>query len=341
MIGDVLTTSLLFEALHERYPEAELHYLVNSHTLPVVHNNPFISKFILFTPEIEESKLALYNLLREIKAEKYDITIDVYGKLSSTLISYFSKAKTRIAYYKKYTACLFTHPIKRIESAQHNKSLAIENRFKLLEPLGITFKDISPKIYLTTEEIRAAKSILTASKIDLNNPIFMISVLGSSTVKTYPFEYMADLLNSIVSTEKNAQLLFNYIPNQKSQAQAIYDFCLPETKEHILLDVYGKSLREFLAITSQCTALIGNEGGAINMAKALNIPTFTIFSPYLNKQNWFGGDETNHVAVHLSDYLAYDNSDAKKHPKEYYLKFKPNFISEQLITFLKTKTNAV
>ena len=152
---------------------------------------------------------------------------------------------------------------------------------------------------------------------------------------------MADLLNSIVSTEKNAQLLFNYIPNQKSQAQAIYDFCLPETKEHILLDVYGKSLREFLAITSQCTALIGNEGGAINMAKALNIPTFTIFSPYLNKQNWFGGDETNHVAVHLSDYLAYDNSDAKKHPKEYYLKFKPNFISEQLITFLKTKTNAV
>ena len=32
MIGDVLTTSLLFELLREKNPEAELHYLINSTT---------------------------------------------------------------------------------------------------------------------------------------------------------------------------------------------------------------------------------------------------------------------------------------------------------------------
>ncbi len=337
MIGDVLTTSVLFQVLREKYPNAELHYLINSHTLAVVDNNPFIDKFIFFTPEIEASKIAFYKFIKTIKTEKYDITIDAYGKLSSTLISYFSKAKIRIAYHKKYTAYLLTHPIKRIQTPKHNSSLALENRFRLLEPLNIIFKKIKPQIYLKTIEIEAAKTLLTRASIDLKKPLFMISVLGSSDTKTYPFEYMATLLDTIVNTVANAQILFNYIPNQRLQAEAIYHFCSPETQTHILLPVYGKSLREFLAITSLCTALIGNEGGANNMAKALSLPTFTIFSPYLNKKNWFGEDDTKqHRAVHLSDYIAYDINLAKKQSQEYYLKFKPNFITEKLISFLKT-----
>ncbi|TYB80246.1 glycosyltransferase family 9 protein [Bizionia saleffrena] len=336
MIGDVLTTSILLESLRKRYPAAELHYLINSHTLAVVDNNPFIDKFIFVTPNIEASKIDFYKFLKTIKAEDYDITIDAYGKLSSTLISYFSKAKMRIAYYKKYTAFLLTHPIERIQTPKHHSSLALENRFRLLEPLNISFKDIQPQIYLKPDEIEGAKTLLAASGIDLEKPLFMISVLGSNATKTYPFKYMATLLNTIAHTVENAQILFNYIPSQRVQAEAIYKNCLPETKAHIFLDVYGKSLREFLAITSLCTTLIGNEGGANNMAKALSLPTFTIFSPYLNKKNWFGDNETKqHIAVHLSDYIAYDISLAKKQPREYYLKFKPNFISEKLISFLK------
>jgi len=33
MIGDVLTSSVLFEAIKLKHPSAELHYLVNSHTM--------------------------------------------------------------------------------------------------------------------------------------------------------------------------------------------------------------------------------------------------------------------------------------------------------------------
>ena len=339
MIGDVLTTSVLFEALREKYPDAKLHYLINSHTLPVIENNPFIDEFVFFTSEMETSKVALYKFLKTIKAEKYDITIDVYGKLSSILISCFSKAKTRISYYKKHTAFLFTYPVNRINTPKYNSSLALENRFRLLEPLKIDYKDIIPKIYLKPIEIEAAKTQLISSDIDLKKPLFMISVLGSSDSKTYPLEYMANLLNTIASTVKNAQILFNYIPKQREQAEAIYNFCLPETQKHIFIDVYGKSLREFISITSLCVSLIGNEGGANNMAKALQLPTFTIFSPYLNKKNWFGENETKrNVAVHLSDYLVYDISQAKKQPRKYYLKLKPDFITKKLITFLKANS---
>lgn len=339
MIGDALTTSILFEALREKFPKAELHYVINSHTFPVVEHNPFIDKFLFITPEIEQNRLKFLSFSRTIQKEKYDTVIDVYGKPSSILMSAFSKAKKKIAYHKKHTSFIYSHAIKRKSTPEYAASLAVENRMLLLKPLGIDFKNIQPKIYLKKDEITSAKNYLESNGILLNQPLFMIGVLGSNPSKTYPFEYMAELIETVAQT-KNAQILFNYIPTQEEEAKAVYKLCKASTQEQIHFDVFGKSLREFLAILSQCDAIIGNEGGANNMAKALNIPTFTIFSPYLNKHNWFGeNEEVQNVAVHLSDYIDLQASDvkqAKKQPALYYEKFKPSFIKPKLEAFLST-----
>ena len=39
-------------------------------------------------------------------------------------------------------------------------------------------------------------------QINKLSPIYMISVLGSSFNKTYPFDYMADIINKIASLEE-------------------------------------------------------------------------------------------------------------------------------------------
>jgi len=340
MIGDVLTTSVLFEALKQKYPTSELHYIINSHTYAVIENNPFIDKFIFITPEIEKNKLKFYSFLKTIKKEKYDIVIDVYNKIGSNLMSLFSNAKSKISYHKKYTSFIYNYNLKRLKQAENSASLAIENRFKLLEPLEIEFTNILPKIYLSKKEIDDSKQFLESHHIKFHKPLFMISVLGSNNEKTYPLQYMAALINEIAKV-KDAQILFNYLPSQKEIAKQVLNFCKPETKKQIHFNVFGKSLREFLAITYHCKALIGNEGGAINMAKAMQIPTFTIFSPFLNKKNWFGENETkSHVAVHLSDFTTSSKDDltqAKKNPEVYYLKLKPEFIIPQLNLFLSNE----
>ncbi len=340
MIGDVLTTSILFEALREKYKTAELHYLINTHTFPVIENHPFIDKVIYFTPNNEKNKWSLIPFFKEVKKNNYDVVIDVYGKLSSNLISLFSGATVKIGYYKKHSSFIFTHPIKRIKQPKENASLAIENRMGLLKPLDIPFKNFSPKIYLNPNEIETAKKTLHSQNIDLEKPLFMISVLGSSPKKTYPAKYMASLLDVIIQDTPNAQILFNYIPNQLDAAKEIFDLCSKKTQDQIYFKLYGKSIREFIALTFHCNALIGNEGGAVNMAKAIQIPTFIIFNPSLNKANWFGDDENDkNVAVHLSDYIAYHENDfelTKKNPEVYYHKFKPTFIEPKLTDFLST-----
>ena len=343
MIGDVLTTSILFEAIKQKYPNSELHYVINSHTYPVVEGNPFIDQFHFFTPEHEKNNRKLYEFSKYLRKENFEAVIDVYSKLSSNLMSFMCKAKTKISIDKGKGALIYNHRFKHKTKARTNAGLAIENRLQLLKPLDIDGSNIiQPKIYLTDSEITHAKQFLESHEIDLKKPLFMVGVLGSSLDKTYPFEYMANVIDRIVLEQPKSQILFNYIPKQEADAKAILSLCACETQQHIHFDVFGKNLRDFLAITSHCDALIGNEGGAINMAKALNIPTFTIFSPWIKKEAWnMFDDGKKHVSVHLKDYYEhpYENNEHPKKLKskasELYLEFKPSFFEAELKAFLK------
>ncbi|MDX1277991.1 glycosyltransferase family 9 protein [Oceanihabitans sediminis] len=341
MIGDVLTSSILFEALRAKYPNAQLDYLVNSHTVPVIENNPNIDNLVLFTNEEESSKLTLLKFAKKIKKQQYDVVIDVYSKLSSNLITLFSAAKTKISYYKSYSAFIYTHNIKRATKTDENCGLAIVNRLQLLKPLDITIASAKPKIYVTSEELETSKKFLTTNGINLKKPLIMISVLGSGDNKTYPFAYMAKVIDQIVATTE-AQILFNYIPKQEKEAKAIFNLCKTETQARIYMHLFGKSLRDFLSLTAHCHALIGNEGGAVNMAKALNIKTFTIFSTWIDKDTWnIFEEETINESVHLKDYKpelysGKTEKEMKPQAMELYKKFTPDLFQQKLDAFLKS-----
>ncbi|TBN06414.1 lipopolysaccharide heptosyltransferase family protein [Hyunsoonleella flava] len=343
MIGDVLTSSILFSLLRESFPNATLHYLINSHTLPVVENHPDIDNFQIITPNIEKSSALFFSFLKNIQKENYNVVIDVYSTFSSNLITLFSGAKTKISKHKWYTSFLYTHTFKESKVPVSNAGLAIENRIKLLQPLGIKeiLKYPQPKIHLKKDEIETAKKMLLEFKINLSSPLFMISILGSDKTKTYPLQYMAELIDFIVAETKGA-LLFNYIPNQIEDVKKIISFCKPETKKHIHLHVFGKNLREFIALTSHCNALIGNEGGAINMAKAIDKPTFSIFSPWILKEAWnIFEDGTRNDSIHLKDVkpeLFTDTSpkQIKKQHQKLYVAFTPELIKPKLKAFLSS-----
>ncbi len=334
MIGDVLITSVIFEELKQKFPAAELHFIVNKNTTPVLENNPFIDKVIILDPNIEKGILGFVKQMNRIRNEKYDIVIDSYSKLKTAFFCKFSGAKKTISFHKWYSRFFYTDTIIRTKHSISTATKAVEHRLQLLKPIEIDFQVIKPKLYLQNSEIENAIELLNRNNIDLNRPIIMISAIGSSEAKTYPLEYMAQVIDEIAENKK-VQILFNYIPNQKGIALELYNLCKLETQEKIFFDVYAKSLREFMGLTSLCAALIGNEGGAINMAKALDIPTFTIFSPFILKNDWnMFENETTNISVHLSDY--YPNLELKnsKNDTGIYELLKPELFNNLLLLFL-------
>ena len=338
MIGDVLTSSILFEALRRKFPAAELHYLIYRHTVPVVENNPNIDKLILF--EDEDKKPARFlSLLKQIRNQNYEVVIDVYSKIGTALISAFSDASSTISYHKWYTSSLYSKTFRQKSRAETAAGLAIENRLLLLQGISADFpKEIKPKIWLTADEKNIARQTLQKAGIKEHKPLVMCSILGSSPDKTYPFPYMAQVLDFVVE-KTGAQLLFNYFPKQLKEAEEILLLCKAETKKKVYFDIFGSGLREFIALTAQCDALIGNEGGAVNMAKAVDVPTFSIFSPQISKQAWFSNYDDKHMAVHLEDYQPESfrkRVTEKGEITRLYHNLHPELFVEDLMLFLKS-----
>lgn len=340
MIGDVLTSSILCEAIKHKYPDTEVHYLVNEHTLPVLENNPYIDQKITFTPAMEKSAKAAKELRGTLVAQKYDAVIDVYSKLGSARMSKATKAKIRVGYKKWYTQAIYTAVYSYHYTAETEAGLAIENRMKLLQAIDLDFpKALKPKLYVTEKEITIAKKTLSDYRSHPEQKLYMIGILGSSPNKTYPLPYLAKVLDAIVE-KTDAQLLFNYIPKQIDQVEELYALCSEKTQQHILKDVYGKSLRAFIALTTQCDALIGNEGGAINMAKALDVPTFAIFSPWIRRAAWALYENDQNYVIHLQDYQpdVYESKklkEIKKKQEDYYSLLLPELFKEKLDRFLE------
>jgi len=340
MIGDVLTCSILCELIKKKHPNYKVHYLINSNTLPVVENNPFIDEILLFKPELRKSKIALFKFLHSVRREKYDIVVDAYCKLESNLISLFSGAKQKISFEKYYSKFIYSNPVTPVDKASSNLGLAIEHRQQLLEEIGIsTDLSVFPKLYVTDKENTNATKLLLSHGVDVTKKTIMVSIIGSAKNKTYPLIYMARVVDYIAASS-DCNILFNYIPNQIEDAKTIYNACNEQTKQKIYFDVLGKNLRSFIALVNQCDYIIGNDGGAINMAKALNKPSYIIFSPWIEKKVWATfEDGVFHKSTHLKDYapqLFTNQTDSylKKNSIKLYEHFKPEFIKENLKTFL-------
>lgn len=304
MIGDVLASSIICTNLKKMFPQAQVDYLIYPFTQPVVENNPYIDNVILFEQEYRDSKWKFIQFVLACRRKKYDIIIDAYGIVGSNIIVGFSGATTKIGFYKPYTSFVYTHTVKELKTPLTDAGLALDNRLQLVKVLDPeTALEKRPKLYLTDNEITYGKRFLEDNGVNpINSKIYMISVLGSLPIKTYPAKYMATLIDTIAENS-DAVLIFNYIPSQHAEAEEIYALCADTTKRKIRMDIVPGTIREFLSVLYQCDALIGNEGGAVNMAKALYIPTFTIFSTWIKKEAWnsFEDGKTT-VSVHLKDF---------------------------------------
>ncbi len=343
MIGDVLLSTILCKVLKEQYPNTQIDYLINSNTRAVVQGNPYIDNVIEFTPTSKQNYKNLWVLIKKVRKGQYDRIYDAYGKLESNLICLFSGAKKRVSYYKNYTKFCYTQTILRQDKKLTVAGNAIENRLRLLfEESEVANKILRPKIYISTEERQQAKQLLIEKRVDTNHPIIMIGILGSTPEKSLPFATMAQILDAIAAHQPKATLLFNYIPSQREAATEIYELTKAVTQQKIRLDIYGKSLRHFLGLLTQSTMLIGNEGGAVNMAKALDIPTFTVFSPWVNKEVWnMFDDDQKYYSVHLKDFCpeiyegnGFSHKNLKDKAMSLYLKLEAKDIIPKLEVYL-------
>jgi ADP-heptose:LPS heptosyltransferase len=340
MIGDVLISSVICNNLRAAYPDAQIDYLVYASTTPVLEGNSSIDNIILFEEKHRKSKKELLNLGLQIRKEGYDLLIDAYSKLESWILVLLSNAKRKISYKKPGRTFLYTDNVPFEPFPKTNLGLAIERRLSLLEPLDLKIKtDPIPKLFVSEKENKEAIALFEKYNIRKDRKTVMISLLGSENLKTYPLEFMAKVVDYVVDNA-DVNILFNYFPKQLDEAKTVFNACKPSTREKIYFDLLGGDLRSFIGLINQCDLIIGNDGGAINMAKALEKPSFIIFSPWIEKKIWATfEDGIHHLSVHLKDYRpdlfeGKTEKILKKESLSLYQQFKPEFFKDKIESFL-------
>ncbi len=338
-IGDVLVASLLAKNLKRLLPGLEVHFFCYDKAKAVLEKNPYIDKIIYFDDQKLKKLPVLWRFTRQIRKEQYDYLIDPYSKLQSRFITLFSGAKTKISYDKPFFKYLYDYRIKEKKYPEYVCCTSIENRLRLLTPIesDMSSYDFQTEIFLSEDEKKAAADQMKSKGVDFRLPTFMIAVLGSSPTKSLPADTMAELINHLLE-EYEGNFILNYIPNQQKQIDEI----IKKVKhpEKLLIDILGKDVRELLSIMSHIQVLIGNEGGAINMAKALQKPSFSIYSPHKFRENWgCYENETIHQSAHLEEILPeylfqFDLKATIRNPEEWYQKITPEYLKNKIDAYL-------
>ncbi len=335
-LGDVLTSTLIADAVKFIDTTIQVDFFCYSNALPLLENHPSIDNII----HVKEKDLKILSVLKDfiflIRKNKYDAIFDPYAKFQSQLMTLFSGAKKTISYNTGYKTLLYKKTIPLLDKPIFASCTAIEEKLQMVQTIFPTYKIVEKpyQIVLSDEQINKGLKLLHSIKgIDKNLPTVMFGIMGSNDSKSYPWKYMVKLIENLLQSEQKTNIIFNYTPNQSEIADFIYEALKKPSRVYPKL--VGNDLRDMLSVLCHCKAVLGCEGGLIHMAKAMKKPTFTIYSPNHFKNNWAAFENLDqNQSVHLIDFkpdLFKDNQ--IENNEVLYSKFLPEFIIPKLTTF--------
>ncbi|HXI10636.1 MAG TPA: glycosyltransferase family 9 protein, partial [Thermodesulfobacteriota bacterium] len=121
-IGDVLLTVPTIRALKESFPGSEVSVLVNSGTEEMLEGNPLVKEVIRYDRSVKglpaaRRVAAEARLVKRLRSEKFDMTVDLTGGDRPALLGFLSGARYRLGYRPKGgfkgKRLLYTHMAER------------------------------------------------------------------------------------------------------------------------------------------------------------------------------------------------------------------------------------
>ena len=318
-IGDILHATPAARWIKEQYPDAKLHWIVTPSMVELLEGNPYVDKIIPWERdeyEAHSKKLHIPTMWRmwwELKGKlepyKFDVAVDVQGRLITGLVLLASGAPIRLGLGgTKELNWLFTnyktkpstdHVIKRyVEVAQLLKE-AVTKQANLETPLKPVDNGLDPDTLHTVsakkmyhmdfyvpsklhtwaeEQWKTIDNHSSLNRGEVEKPLRVGLVLGTSwATKEWPQEKWYSLIKSL-------QYRANFVclggPKEATQYKPLMDSLAAEGIDQVILNMLGKTtLQEVGALIESCDVVVTADTGALHIALALNKPVVALFGP--------------------------------------------------------------
>jgi heptosyltransferase-1 len=269
-MGDIIMASGILPALKNAYPHATITWLVQKEFSELILGSPYVDKIISFDRKglsnfLKEKNLKkffkhLFVLIKEIRAQHFDLVLDLQGIWKSTIWTLISKAEEKIVVEpKEGVGFLFS---KKVISPHQDKRLGAEYR-TLLKFLGIGDESFGLGVDISKKHS------------DTNYVVFC--PFTTRKQKFWIDEYWRGLIQFI--KRKGLKVVVLGGPKDRMRMHKIF------SDESWIIDMVGKlSIKESLGIISSAKAVVGVDTGLTHGSMLLKKPTIAIFGstcPYL------------------------------------------------------------
>ncbi len=263
-LGDIVHSLPFLSALRARFPNAEIHWLVASEFSGLLEGHPMIDRVWSINMSQWKNPVKLSSTIREIysktiilRAERYDLAVDLQGLFRSAMATLLSGAPTRVGFTEaREGAPLFYNH--RVDGGTDIH--AVERYLKVAYALGCDSGNV--EFHLPYEDY-----LLPAPTSD----DYAVLVPGARwESKIWPAENFGTLASLLpiksVIVGSDADIERAQVVEKHSKGKAI--------------DLTGKTtLKELAGIIRNARFMVTNDSGPMHMAAAFGVPVFAIFGP--------------------------------------------------------------
>lgn len=262
-IGDVLLCTPVAENLRHNFPSAKIVFLTQKFCKEVLTGNPFIDRILTYDLKLDSGRC----IIRNVRKQKYDLIIDLFGNPRTAIITFRSGAKYKVGYKFNWRAIAYNIKITPRGGEVHN----IEFNLDSLRALGLEIITGKPKFYLNSVHHEFADKFFAENDLK-ESDVIGINPSGTWPTKVWYSEKFVNLISKLRGKYKF--LLFWGNDKELKIAQKIKDtggsdiFLIPQT-----------DLKYMAALQLKCKAFLTNDTGPMHIAWVNGVNTAAIFGP--------------------------------------------------------------
>lgn len=279
-LGDAVLTTAIFPNLRARWPDADITVLTKPPYIPVFDRNPSIDHIRIFDPK----RQTFSQLANEIRAEKYDVLVDLHGNPRSWMIRLYARAPLTVVVDKATIARYIMVYLKRTLPSLR-KSVR-ERILDCLKPLN------APVVSQETQLFpRSMSELFAAHGVDTSKHLIGIAPGAKHDTKRWSPRRFAESANRL-GAFPNSQVVILGDKSDRTVSEEVSKL----VKTPCVNLTGWTSLEETIAIVSKLTLLLTNDSGLMHVAEAMKVPVVAIFGPTVRAFGFAPYRQTSRVA---------------------------------------------
>lgn len=269
-IGDVVNALVTATALKRHQPGLHVGWAVHELSRPLVERHPAVDQVHVWRRERPiRGALAI---LREVRAARYDVAIDLSRIAKSAALARFSGARRVIGFdrarAKEWSWLLTREHIAPRDAGAH----MVEQYLEFARHLGVD--DPTPEFLLPIDD--RAETWAAEYIQQLGDDPILINLGASRPSKSWRPERFGDLARE-VRRRFHRPVMLTGGPSDRALAERA-KARIPSAAE--IIDMVGStSLPELAALQRRCALFIGCDTGPLHLASACGAPVLALFGP--------------------------------------------------------------